>query len=208
MRPTGDVPTSIEGPPETTPPTGDIGTPPPTTEPPATTPPPTPETVTPPPAVPPAGDDNLLVKDEKQANELRKKGIAVLVTGGIITVAGLATSIAFTIRGTQFEGLLQTAQEDFNVRNCAYKVDVKEGSPCDQLSGRINGHSEKIDFADRATKAAGAAMAAGVLVMVAGGIIYRLGIKKLKSGELASRRLQMQPAIGRNFGGLVLQGRF
>ncbi len=158
--------------------------------------------------MPPAGDDNLLVKDEAQANQLRKKGIAVLVTGGIITIAGLATSIAFTIRGTQFEGLLQTAQEDYNVRNCAYKVDVKEGSPCDQLSTRINGHQDKIDFSDRATKAAGAAIAAGVLVTVAGGIIYRLGIKKLKSGELASRRFQMQPAIGRNFGGLVLQGRF
>jgi len=180
-----------------------VGTPPPVEPPPAT--PPTPETVTPPPTVP-AGDDNLLVKDEAQANQLRKKGIAVLVTGGIITIAGLATSIAFTIRGTQYEGLLKTAQEDYNVRNCAYKVDVKEGSPCDQLSGRINGHSDKIDFADRATKAAGAAIAAGVLVTVAGGIIYRLGIKKLKSGDIA--RMRVSPNFSPTGGGFVLQGRF
>ena len=204
MRSPEDVPTSIESPPETSPQTGDVGTPPPVAPPPAT--PPTPETVTPPPTVP-AGDDNLLVKDEAQANQLRKKGIAVLVTGGIITVAGLATSLAFTFRGTQYEGLLKTAQEDYNVRNCAYK-NVKEGDPCDQLAGRVNGHNERIDFADRATRAAGAAMAAGVLVTVAGGIIYRLGIKKLKSGDIASRRFQMQPAISRSFGGIILQGRF
>ena len=167
-------------------------------------PPPTPDTVTP----PPAADGNLLVKDEAQANSLRKKGLAVMIGGGVITLAGLATQIAFTIRGTQYEGLLKTAQEDYNVRNCAYKVDVKEGSPCDQLSGRINGHGEKIDFADRATKAAGAAIASGVLVMVAGGIIYRLGIKKLKSGDIASRRFQMQPTMSRSYGGFVLQARF
>lgn len=212
-RGTGDVPTSIEAPPPvdgTTPPPGDVTAPPPPTEPIApppepTPPPPTPETVTPPPA--PASDDNLLVKDEAQANSLRKKGIAVMVAGGVITIAGLATSVAFTIRGRQYESLLLTAEEDYNVRNCAYK-NVKEGDPCDQLAGRVNGHNERIDFADRATRAAGAAMAAGVLVTVAGGIIYRLGIKKLKSGDIASRRFQMQPAISRSFGGIILQGRF
>jgi hypothetical protein len=205
----GDVPTSIEEPPPAEPPPGDVSAPPPPTEPvappPEPTPPPVAETVTPAPA--PATDGNLLVKDEAQANALRKKGIAVMVAGGVITVAGLATSVAFTIRGRQFESLLLTAEEDYNVRNCAYK-NVKEGDPCDQLAGRVNGHNERIDFADRATKAAGAAMAAGVLVTVAGGIIYRLGIKKLKSGDIASRRFQMQPAIGRSYGGFVLQGRF
>lgn len=169
------------------------------------TPPPTPETVEPPPAAPNSGD--LLVKDEAAANDLRKKGIAVMVAGGIVTIAGLATSIAFTVRGTQFEGLLQTAQEDFNTRNCAYKS-YDADDPCGQLNQRVINHNEKIDFADRATKAAGAAIAAGVIVTVAGGIIYRLGIKKLKSGELARGRIQMQPAIGRNYGGLMLQGRF
>ena len=41
---------------------------------------------------------------------------------------------------------------------------------------------------------------------VIGGIIYRLGIKKLRSGEIA--RVRMQPMLSRGFSGLALTGRF
>lgn len=213
-RGTGEIPTSVEAPPpdpNAPPPTDVAPTPPPEPvappEPPPT--PPTPDTVTPAPAPAAApSDGNLLVKDEAQANSLRRKGVAIMVAGGIVTLAGLASSIAFTIRGTQYEGLLLNAEEDYNKykkHGCAYEA-MREGSACDQLTKRISSHNETIDFNDRATKAAGAAIAAGVLVMVAGGIVYRLGIKKLKSGDIA--RMRLQPTIGRSFAGFSLQGRF
>lgn len=210
-RPTGDVPTSVEAPPPdpNAPPPTDVSTPPPPTEPVApppepTPPPPTPETVKPPPS--PSADGGLLVKDEAAAHQLRKKGLAVMITGGVVTLAGLATTIAFTIRGTQYDRLLVAAQEDFYDTNCAYKLMPSKESKCGQLAARIDSHRETVEFDDRATKAAGAAMAAGVIVMVAGGIIYRLGIKKLKSGEIA--RMQVTPNVGRSFAGLSIMGRF
>jgi predicted HicB family RNase H-like nuclease len=130
----------------------------------------------------------------------------VMITGGVVTLAGLATTIAFTIRGQQFERLLTAAQEDYYDENCSYKLMPSKESKCGQLAARIDGHRQTVDFDDRATRAAGAAMAAGVIVLVAGGIIYRLGIKKLKSGEIA--RVQVSPNVNRSFAGLSLIGRF
>lgn len=170
--------------------------------------PPEPPTVVgpPPPPAPAVQDGNLVVKDEEQANDLRRKGIGLMATGGVVIVAGVITSIAFTVRGTQYENLLVDTEEQFNRGNCSSKVNVKEGSKCDQLGKQVDKNREGIEFGDRATRAAGAAIAAGVLVTVVGGIVYRLGIKKLRSGDIA--RLRMQPAFGRNFNGLVLTGRF
>ncbi len=171
-------------------------------------PPPAPETVAPAPAPAPSqyGDGNLLVKDEEQANELRRKGIGIMIVGGVITLAGAATSIGFTIRGTQYEKLLVESTENYNRSNCSAKVMITEGSKCDQLNNQISKNSDSIDFADRATRVAGAAIASGVVITVIGGIIYRLGIKKLRSGNVA--RVKMQPALGRGFAGLALTGRF
>ncbi|WP_293275824.1 hypothetical protein [Nannocystis sp.] len=171
-------------------------------------PPPPPETVAPAPAPAPAqlGDGNLVVKDEEQANELRRKGIGVMIVGSVITLAGAATSIGFTIRGTQYENLLLDATENYNRSNCSGKLMIAEGSKCDQINGQISKNTDKIEFSDRATRVAGAAIASGVVITVVGGIIYRLGINKLRSGNIA--RVKMQPTLGRGFGGLVLTGHF
>ena len=83
---------------------------------------------------------------------------------------------------------------------------IHEGSKCEKLGQQRARNREGIEFGDRATRAAGAAIAAGVVVTVIGGIIYRLGINKLRSGDIA--RMRVQPAFGRNFNGLVLTGRF
>ncbi len=202
-------PTEGPQPPPDAPPT-DVSAPPvePETPPQPETPPePAPETVAP--APPPSNANfgtDVLVKDEAQAKELRRKGAAIMITGGVVTIAGAITSIAFTIRGKQFDSLLIGSEEEYNRADCSSKVNVKEGSKCDLLSKRIASQNESIEFDDRATRAAGAAIAVGVVVTVVGGIIYRLGVKKLRGGELS--RVQMQPAMGRNFGGLMLTGRF
>ncbi len=210
-----EIPQSVEGPPgDMVPPPGDPAPPadvaPPPVAPENVPPPeplPPPETVGP--APPPAPADNeggLLVKDEAQANDLRRKGIGLMVAGGVVTLAGAITSIAFTVRGTQYEGLLLETAEEYNRTNCSSKISIKEGSKCDLLGKQVAKNTEGIEFDDRATRAAGAAIAAGVVITVVGGIVYRLGIKKLRSGDVA--RVRMQPAFGRNFNGLVLTGRF
>lgn len=204
-----ELPQAVEVAPSETPAPEVAPAPPPApAEPPPPEPPPAPETAAPPPAPAPAqyGDGNLLVKDEEQANELRRKGIGVMITGGIITLAGAATSIGFTIRGTQYENLLVDSTENYNRSNCSAKVMIAEGSKCDQINDQIAKNTEGVDFSDRATRVAGAAIASGVVITVVGGIIYRLGIKKLRSGDVA--RVKMQPALGRGFAGLALTGRF
>ena len=153
-----------------------------------------------------AEQNALLVKDAEQANELRRKGIGIMITGGVITLAGTITSIAFTVRGTEYEKLLLTTSEQYNVADCSSKVTIKPNSKCDQLGKEIARDNAAIDFDDRATRVAGAAIASGVIVTVIGGIIYRLGIKKLRSGEIA--RVRMQPMLSRGFSGLALTGRF
>lgn len=205
------LPQAVEPlPPVDAPPPPDVAAEPPPPPEPATTPepPPPPEPVAPAPA--PAastfGDGNLLVKDAEQANELRRKGIGIMITGGVITLAGTITSIAFTVRGTEYEKLLLTTSEQYNVADCSSKVTIKPNSKCDQLGKEIARDNAAIDFDDRATRVAGAAIASGVIVTVIGGIIYRLGIKKLRSGEIA--RVRMQPMLSRGFSGLALTGRF
>ena len=212
--PPGDAtaPTPVEGPatPDATaaPDAPPAPEPQPDVAPPATPePPPTPETATPQPPPPNANfGTDLLVKDEAQAKDLRRRGAAIMITGGVVTLAGVASSIAFTIRGTQFENLLVGTQEEYNRADCSSKVNVKMGSKCDQLSNRQSSQRDSIEFSDRATRAAGAAIAAGVIVTVVGGIVYRLGVKKLRATDMA--RVRMTPAVGRNFGGLFLTGRF
>ena len=210
-----EVPQSIESPPsaETPPPAEpqapvDVVAPPPV---PAAPPEPPPSDVVgpPPPPTPPAGpasDGNLLVKDQRQAQDLRRKGIGVMVAGGVVTLAGVVTSIAFTVRGTQYENLLVQTDEEYNRTDCSSKPAINEGSKCDKLTKQRDHNRESIEFNDRATRAGGAAIAAGVVVTVVGGIIYRLGINKLRSGDVA--RMKLQPAFGRGFNGLVLTGRF
>jgi len=212
-----EVPQSIEAPPSPEPPTlpppPDVaGTPPVPETPPEPTPVPDPVVAPPPttsPAPPPGpaiNDGSLLVKDQKQAEDLRRKGLGIMITGGVITLVGAATSIAFTIRGTQYERLLVDTEEEYNRSNCSGKAMIGEDSKCDLLGKQRARNLEGIEFGDRATRAAGAAIAAGVVVTVVGGIIYRIGVNKLRSGNVA--RVQMQPAFGRNFNGVVLTGRF
>jgi len=212
-----EVPQSIEAPPSpeppTVPPPPDVaGTPPVPETPPEPTPVPDPVVAPPPttsPAPPPGpaiNDGSLLVKDQKQAEDLRRKGLGIMITGGVITLVGAATSIAFTIRGTQYERLLVDTEEEYNRSNCSGKAVIGEDSKCDLLGKQRARNLEGIEFGDRATRAAGAAIAAGVVVTVVGGIIYRVGVNKLRSGNVA--RVQMQPAFGRNFNGVVLTGRF
>ncbi len=207
-----EAPPSPEPPPTEPPPTDVTGTPPvpetPPSEPspvadPVVAPPPTPPT---PPPGPANNDGSLLVKDQQQAEDLRRKGLGVLITGGVITLVGAATSIAFTIRGTQYERLLVDTEEEYNRSNCSSKAMIAEASKCDLLGKQRARNIEGIEFGDRATRAAGAAIAAGVVVTVVGGIIYRLGVNKLRSGNVS--RVQMQPSFGRNFNGVVLTGRF
>lgn len=211
-----DVPQSIEALPsaETPPPAEpqapvDVVAPPPVPEAPPEPPPPSDVVGPPPPPTPPAGpasDGNLLVKDQRQAQDLRRKGIGVMVAGGVVTLAGVATSIAFTVRGTQYENLLVQTDEEYNRTDCSSKPAINEGSKCDKLTKQRDHNRESIEFNDRATRAGGAAIAAGVVITVVGGIIYRLGINKLRSGDVA--RMKLQPAFGRGFNGLVLTGRF
>ena len=211
-----EIPQSVEAPPSADPPPTepppvptDVAVPPPV---PATPPPGpmiVPDPVVAPPPTPPGpanNDGSLLVKDQQQAQDLRRKGLGVMVTGGVITLVGAATSIAFTIRGTQYERLLVETQEEYNRSNCSGRVEIAVDSKCDLLGKQRARNTEGVEFGDRATRAAGAAIAAGVVVTVVGGIIYRLGVNKLRSGNVA--RVQMQPAFGRNFNGVVLTGRF
>ena len=184
---TPDTPPAGTGTPAEPPPVGtppDAGTPPESTPPVAEGPAPAPE-----PAAKPV--------DPVKANKLRVAGMGTMIAGGVLSLAGFAMILGFSIRGNKFEEKLVTIEDKFSTEGCS----GKGGKECNAIQAERTEIRNGILFSDYYTKLAGAGLAAGLLVTAIGGIIYRRGMKGL-SNNVA--RVRVSPS----WGGLSVSGRF
>lgn len=179
-----------------TPPAG-TGTP---AEPPPVGTPQDPGTGTPPPVAEgpaPAPEPAATPVDPVKANKLRVAGMGTMIAGGVLSLAGFAMILGFSIRGNKFEEDLVTIEDKYSSEGCS----GKGGKECNAIQAERTDIRNGILFSDYYTKLAGAGLAAGLLVTAIGGIIYRRGMKGL-SNNVA--RVRVSPS----WGGLSISGRF
>lgn len=164
--------------------------------PPAEPAPPEPETAAPPPASPPP--PALTPADTAQAQKMRNAGAGTMIAGGIVTLAGFAVTLGFTLRGNKLEKDLVGAEDAYQLGDCSR---VTSGD-CPSLTANRDEIRQGILDADRMTAVGGGILAGGILVTAIGGIIYRVGVRRLTNADVA--RVRVSPT----FGGLSISGRF
>ena len=137
--------------------------------------------------------------DEAKANKLRTAGLGTMIAGGVISLAGFAATLAFTVRGNRLENKdLLAVDEDYQREDCGRM----DSSKCDSILQERTDIRNGIIFSNYYSQLAGAGLAAGLLITMIGGVIYRRGVKGLTNAQTA--RVRVNPT----FGGLSISGRF
>lgn len=148
----------------------------------------------PPPAEPPPAPIDIA-----KATSMRKAGTATMIAGGVVALGGFAVTLAFTLKGTKAENDLVAAEGNYQIDNCS----STKSSKCDGLKAERDQIRDQIDSADNTARIGGGILLGGLLVTAIGGIIYRVGMKRLSAGDNLSR-VRVSPTLG----GLSLSGRF
>lgn len=202
-----DAPLSVEGPdpagPATAPSTAPAGPQPPETlatpePPPLPSEPPPPEPVvgpTPPPTPP---SQIPVAHDTTRGNQLRVAGIGTMAGGGVVSLLGFALTLAGTIQGRKRHDELAGAEDERQRQDCSRTT----SKSCTQLATQIDDLNDKLTSSNKLTQIGGFTMLTGFVVIAAGGLVYRIGIRKLQPPAMS--RIKLTPSIG----GLVLSGRF
>lgn len=183
-----------------TPPPGDAQTPPGDVQAPLTDPNAPPPTEPPPADVAPApAPAPMAPVDVDKAKGLRKAGVGTMAAGGVLALGGFVATLAFTLRGNKLEQDLITAEGNYQIDNCS----STDSSKCDGLKADRDQIRDGILGADRNARITGGVLAGGLLITAIGGIIYRVGMKRLSNADNVSR-VRVSPS----FGGLTISGRF
>lgn len=173
--------------------------PPPPVEP---APPPEPEVAAPPPAPVGPPPPPMAPVDTAKAKQMRAGGVGTMIAGGAISLVGFAMTLAYTVRGNRFEKDLVGAEDAYQIADCS-RV---ESSECDGLTANRDEIRDGILNSDRMTAVSGGILAGGILVTAIGGIVYRVGVKRLTNADVA--RVRVTPTVGFLSGGISLSGRF
>jgi len=135
-------------------------------------------------------------KERAKAEKLRRAGGFTMATGGVIGLVGIALTIGYTSRGNIFDKELNQAREQFTAENCSRQPGK---ASCDAITANVGTVEDKVAAADNAARYSGIAVLSGLAVVAVGGVLYRLGTKRLKRSEFV---------LAPSFGGAVLSGRF
>lgn len=137
-------------------------------------------------------------QDPVRGQRLRVAGIGTMAAGGVISAVGFALTLAFTVQGRKRNDERIAAEDDRQLQDCSRMTSTS----CTALTARIDDLGDQIDRANRNTQIAGATMLTGFAVLAVGGLVYRIGVRKLQPPALG--RVKLSPSLG----GVVLSGRF
>lgn len=135
-------------------------------------------------------------KDRAKGEKFRKIGKFTMLSGGVIGLAGMGVALGFTARGNLHQKELIFAKEQLTAQGCSRTPGRQY---CSEIVDNITNVEGKIDSDDKFARFGGIAMLTGILVIGGGGVLYHLGIKRLKHSEFV-----LAPTLG----GAVLSGRF
>jgi hypothetical protein len=121
-----------------------------------------------------------------------------MIGGGVLAAIGAGLTIAFTIQGRKRHDELASAEDDRQRQDCSRMT----SKSCTQLATKIDDLNGQLTDANKRTQITGAMMLTGFVVVAVGGLVYRMGIRKLQPPALG--RVKLSPTLG----GLVLSGRF
>lgn len=136
--------------------------------------------------------------DTRKAKELRNAGIGTMIAGGVVSLVGFGMTIGYTVKGTGYEKELITAEDNYQKDDCSRKPSSK----CDDLEAKRDDIRNGIEKTNDMTRISGGLLAGGLLVIAVGGILYRIGVKRMTNADIA--RVRISPTIG----GLSISGRF
>ena len=135
--------------------------------------------------------------DPGRARALRRAGVYTMIGGGTVALTGLVLGIAFTVRGNSKEAEALGIEDQLTNDGCTNST----SSACANDQARLRDTSDAIQAANTGARVGGILLLTGAVAGIAGGVIYRVGVRK---GEPPQARLRVSPTLG----GAVLSGRF
>ncbi len=149
------------------------------------------------PELPPPGPSP---EDAARGTRMRTTGVGFMAAGGVLAAAGFVLTLAFTLKSKSALRDQYALEEELQHRDCSRMIDPSQ--QCEALAADLQGGKDRVHRFDRGATVGGAVLIGGIGVIAVGGILYRLGIKKLR--PITTARLRLQPA----YGGMVLSGQF
>ena len=111
----------------------------------------------------------------------------------------MALGIAFTVKGKAQQRQGKDVEDQLALGDCV----TDESASCDSNRAKLADINDQIDAANAGARVGGILMLAGAVAIVAGGVVYRRGVKMDEKLQ-ARRTIRMSPTLG----GAVITGRF
>lgn len=157
----------------------------------------------PPVIIQPSEGDQLREKmGPDPGRKLRLAGMGTMIGGGALALSGVASAAVLAIKSAEFKSKLENSIAEQGNEGCS-SDDTSD--TCVRIQGEIETWRENGNKANTLAVALGVGLGgAGVIALVAGGLVYNEGNKRTKQWERGLSELRLMPT-GR---GLVLSGRF
>lgn len=158
----------------------------------------------PPPVVvqPQTGDELREKMGPDPGRTLRLAGMGTMVGGGALTLSGVGLGAFFAIKGQEFSSKLRNSLDEQEREGCE---SGDTDTDCVRIQGEIDTWRDNGNRANSLAVALGIGLGgAGVVALVAGGLVYNEGNKRTKQWERGLADVRIAPT-GR---GVSISGRF
>jgi len=159
----------------------------------------------PPPVVvqPDQGDDLREKQGPDPGRTLRLAGMGTMIGGGALALTGVALAAGYAIKGQEFSSSLRNELEAQDREGCAGGETGE--TTCGRIQSRIDHFRDDGNRANTLAVGLGLGLGgAGVVALVAGGLVYNEGNKRTKQWERGLASLRVMPTRR----GLIVSGRF
>ncbi|MCX4241614.1 hypothetical protein OEB96_13390 [Paraliomyxa miuraensis] len=159
---------------------------------------PQPKPVVSPPRPAPEDLSDGSLPDPTKARRLRVGGVYTLLAGSVVALAGVGLGIGFTIKGKRLDDDRRAIEDALFLDDCA----MSDTSACRAYRADFADAQSKIDAANTSARVGGILVLAGAVVIIAGGVAHREGVRMEE--RLREARIRVAPSLG----GAVISGRF